>query len=131
MTSNPLRVFLIGGHGRVALSFTRQAVSSGHSLISQIRNPEHASDITNFEGNGSVHPLVESVEELDVKRLKGLFEQHKPNVILWAAGAGGKGGEERTRAVDRDAAVRVSRSCDSLRPATDPDSGTTLFTLAN
>ncbi|CEH17067.1 Predicted dehydrogenase [Ceraceosorus bombacis] len=116
MASNPLRIFLIGGHGRVALSFTRQAVSSGHAIISQIRNPDHASDITNFKGSGSVQPLVESVEDLDVNRLKGLFEQHKPNVILWTAGAGGKGGEERTRAVfDAIEASGISKSSDFRR----------------
>jgi hypothetical protein len=101
--TTPLKFFIIGGHGKVALSLTSQALARGHSVVSQIRQKAHISDLP--EGT---QPLVESIEETEQARLMQLLDEHQPNVVVFAAGAGGKGGEERTWAVDRDAAIRVS-----------------------
>lgn len=101
-----LTIFLIGGHGKVALSLTRQAVAAGNHVISQIRNQAHVEDLPR-EGSGSVTPLVESLEAASVEHLSGLFKRYNPNVVIFAAGAGGKGGAERTQAVDRDGAIKV------------------------
>lgn len=106
MTSNAARIFVIGGHGRVALQFTRLASQAGHTVISQIRNASHSSDLPN-PGPGKVEALVESLEDLSVSQLANLFKEQNPNVSLFAAGAGGKGGAERTFAVDRDGAIKV------------------------
>ncbi|PWN99939.1 NAD(P)-binding protein [Tilletiopsis washingtonensis] len=100
--TTPLKFFIIGGHGKVALSLTSQALARGHSVVSQIRQKAHISDLP--EGT---QPLVESIEETEQARLMQLLDEHQPNVVVFAAGAGGKGGEERTWAVDRDAAIRV------------------------
>lgn len=104
--SKALRIFVIGGHGRVAQLFTKVASESGHDVVSQIRNADHAKDLPT-PGPGKVEPLVESLEALDVSQLAQIFQKQAPNVILFSAGAGGKGGPERTFAVDRDGAIKV------------------------
>lgn len=101
-----LRIFVIGGHGRVALQFTRLASQAGHTIISQIRNPDHSSDLPS-SGPGKVEPLVKDLEALSSEEVSQLFKEYNPNVILFAAGAGGKGGAERTLNVDRDGALKV------------------------
>jgi len=108
--TTPLKFFIIGGHGKVALSLTSQALARGHSVVSQIRQKAHISDLP--EGT---QPLVESIEETEQARLTQLLDEHQPNVVVFAAGAGGKGGEERTWAVDRDAAIRVSGAGAKIR----------------
>lgn len=106
--SVPLSIFLIGGHGRVAQLFTRHAAEAGHTVVSQIRNADHAKDLPMpSSGTGKVVPLVESLEALSVSRLAELLRDHAPNVVVFSAGAGGKGGPRRTQAVDRDGAIKV------------------------
>jgi nucleoside-diphosphate-sugar epimerase len=103
---SPLRIFVIGGHGRVALQFTKYASQAGHTIISQIRDASQSSHLPQ-PGPGKVEPLVKSLEELSVDQIADLFKAQEPNVILFAAGAGGKGGQERTFKVDRDGAIKV------------------------
>lgn len=119
MSTTPLRIFVIGGHGKVAIHFTRLAVKAGHSVVSQIRNADHASDLPSSEGNGKVEPVVESLEALSIKQLSDLLVKHGPNVVLFSAGAGGKGGAERTIAVDRDGAIKVFDALEQSKLASD------------
>ena len=91
----------------MALSFTRQAAANGHRIFSMIRQPEHASDLPTGPKDDSVQPVVASLEHSSAKELAALFTKYNPNVILFSAGAGGKGGAERTKAVDEDGAIKV------------------------
>lgn len=109
--SNSLRIFVIGGHGRVALQFTRYASQAGHTVISQIRDANQSSDLPT-PGPGKVEPLIKSLEDLSSDEVSELFKEHNPNVILFSAGAGGKGGPERTFKVDRDGAIKVFDAID-------------------
>lgn len=45
-------------------------------------------------------PYVLSLEDASVKDFAELFDKEKPDGVVFSAGAGGKGGEERTKAVD-------------------------------
>ena len=107
MTSAPLSIFVVGGHGKVALHFTRQAAARGHKVFSMIRQPEHASDLPTGASSDSVQPVIASLEQSSVSDLASLFTKYSPNVILFSAGAGGKGGVERTKAVDEHGAIKV------------------------
>ena len=94
------RIVMIGGHGKVALLAAPLLVEAGHEVVSLIRNPDHSADVA---ATGAT-PLVLSVEEDDVAELTRVFAG--ADAIVWSAGAGGKGGPERTDAVDRAAAIR-------------------------
>lgn len=93
------RIAIVGGHGKVALRLTPLLVEQGDSVSAIIRNPDHAHDV---QAAGAT-PVVADVEELDVAGIAEVIEGH--DALVWAAGAGG-GNPERTRAVDRDAAIR-------------------------
>ncbi|HAS09821.1 MAG TPA: NAD-dependent dehydratase [Acidimicrobiaceae bacterium] len=94
-----MRVAIIGGHGKVARHLTRMLSAQGHDVTGIIRNPDHARDV---EAAGAV-PLVADVEQLSVDELAQHLAGH--DALVWSAGAGG-GDPDRTRAVDRDAAIR-------------------------
>ena len=59
------RIVIIGGHGKVALLAAPLLVAAGHEVISVIRNPAQADDITATGAS----PLVLSVEDATVEEL--------------------------------------------------------------
>lgn len=93
------RILLIGGHGKVALLLEPLLVGAGHHVTAMIRNPAHEGDVS---ATGAT-PLVADVQAFDLDQLTNLVSGN--DVVIWSAGAGG-GDPERTRAVDRDAAIR-------------------------
>ena len=94
------RIVIVGGHGKVALLAAPLLVAAGHEVISVIRNPAQADDITATGAS----PLVLSVEDATVEELTRALTG--ADAVVWSAGAGGKGGPQRTDAVDRAAAIR-------------------------
>ena len=93
------RIAIIGGHGKVALLLAPLLVEQDHTVTAVIRNPDHAAEV---EAVGAT-PLVADVEQLATDGLADALREH--DAVVWSAGAGG-GNPERTRAVDRDAAIR-------------------------
>lgn len=102
--TNSTTVTIIGGHGRVALLTSPVLVAAGHRVRSVVRNPDHAAEV---EASGA-EAVVLDVEDADVTALTGLAGES--DVLVWSAGAGG-GDPARTRAVDRDAAIRSIDAC--------------------
>ena len=94
------RIVIVGGHGKVALFLAPILSARGHDVVSLIRDPEQADEVS---ATGAV-PLVVSVEEASDAELAAAFSG--ADAIVWSAGAGGKGGAQRTDAVDRQAAIR-------------------------
>ncbi|KZS96742.1 NAD(P)-binding protein [Sistotremastrum niveocremeum HHB9708] len=101
MTS-PQNVVIIGGHGHIALRLAR-LLSPTHSVTSLIRDPSHAADIKET----GAHPLLLSLEHNTSHDFTQLFQQKDVDVVVFSAGAGGKGGEERTKRVDYEGAVKI------------------------
>jgi nucleoside-diphosphate-sugar epimerase len=97
------RYVLLGGHGKVALHITRIATQSPFNwqIDSIHRSPFHDEDIRNVGGN----PITFDLEKASTSDLAAKF--HGADGIIWSAGAGGKGGKERTWAVDYESAVRA------------------------
>ncbi|GAA2847323.1 SDR family oxidoreductase [Paenarthrobacter ilicis] len=93
------RIAIIGGHGKVALHLSRILSDEGHDVTSYIRNPDHASDVTDTGASAEVL----DVENSTTAELASALSGH--DAVVWSAGAGG-GSPERTYAVDRDAAIR-------------------------
>lgn len=103
------RVLLLGGHGKVALHLTPLLLARSWNVTSVIRNPEHEKEIlqlgNGYHGKGKVDVLVFSLE--DVKSdadAQAILDAVQPDYVVWAAGAGGQGGPERTYAIDQNAA---------------------------
>lgn len=94
-----MRIAIIGGHGKVAMLASPLLVAAGHEVTSLIRNPQHGDEVA---ATGAA-PVVADVEQLDVEGIAAVLRGH--DAVVWSAGAGG-GDAGRTRAVDRDAAIR-------------------------
>ena len=111
------RVLLFGGHGKVALYMTPLLLSKGYHLTSVIRNPDHKAEIESLAPSSSsssashksnLSILISSVEDLtSTAAATDLLSQTRPSIVIWSAGAGGKGGAARTKAVDEIAAKHV------------------------
>lgn len=76
-------------------------LSSSHSVTSIIRDPAHEQDIKDI----SATPLLLSLEDASVADFTNAFKEY--DVIYFSAGAGAKGGEERTKKVDYEGALKV------------------------
>lgn len=99
------RILVFGGHGKIALLTHPLLVERGHEVTAVIRNPNHAAEVA---AAGAV-PLLADVEQLDTEAIAALIAGH--DAVVWSAGAGG-GDAARTRAVDRDAAIRSMRAAE-------------------
>ncbi len=93
-----MRILIIGGHGKVARLLTPMLVEDSHEVTAVVRNPDHVADV---ESDGA-SALVADVEAMGVVALTETMGA--TDAVVWVAGAGG-GDENRTYAVDRDAAI--------------------------
>ncbi|ESZ97998.1 hypothetical protein SBOR_1611 [Sclerotinia borealis F-4128] len=124
MTPTP-RILLLGGHGKVSLLLTPKILSRSWDLISMVRNADHRTDIlhaaaqaSNYgtgagagTGIGNLEILVESIEDVKSESdAKGILDRVKADWVIWCAGAGGKGGKERTYAIDQNACIHFIRA---------------------
>lgn len=98
MSSSPMRVAVVGGHGKIGLLLTRILADRGDDVTSIIRNPDHAAEV---KAAGGVAKLAD-VEKLTAEEIANVLAGQQ--AVVWSAGAGG-GSPERTYAVDRDAAI--------------------------
>jgi NAD(P)H-binding len=86
----------------VSLRLAKCLLSSPtHSVTSIIRDPAHEQDIKDI----SATPLLLSLEDASVADFSNVFKEY--DVVYFSAGAGGKGGEERTKKVDYEGAVKI------------------------
>jgi uncharacterized protein YbjT (DUF2867 family) len=88
------RVFVVGAAGKVGRRFVRQLAERGHQALALHRNPEQTGEL---EALGAI-PVSGSLLELDVSGLARLMAGS--DVVVFSAGAGGKGGVEMTDAID-------------------------------
>lgn len=99
-------------------------LSRSWHVTSVVRNPDHVEEIkSHAKGQpGKLEVLVRSLEDVkNESQAKGVLDEARPHYVIWSAGmrrfslhrkliltndigAGGKGGSERTYAIDRDAA---------------------------
>ncbi|KAJ7200581.1 hypothetical protein GGX14DRAFT_372168 [Mycena pura] len=101
----PKKVVIVGGHGNVSLRLARLLAGAGHSVTSIIRTPAHEADIRAASSAGTVTPLILSLEASPAADFAAAFR--RADAVYFSAGAGGQGGEERTKAVDYEGALKV------------------------
>lgn len=92
---------IVGGHGKVALLLEPLLTGVGHSVDAIIRDETQAQDIRDRGAN----PVVLSVEDSTTDEIARAFTG--ADAVIWSAGAGGKGGPDRSHAVDNLAAKRT------------------------
>lgn len=84
--------------------------SSGVKVTSVIRDAAQSKDI---EEAGAT-PAVLSLEEDPADAFTTLFNEKRADVVYFAAGAGGNGGEERTKKVDYEGALKISDAIEGV-----------------
>jgi uncharacterized protein YbjT (DUF2867 family) len=91
-------IFIVGGHGKIALRFERLASQAGHRVRAMARNPNHSGDID----AAGAEPVVADIETDDITGVvKGA------DVVVFAAGAGAGSGPERKKTVDLGGAIKL------------------------
>ena len=100
------KVLLLGGHGKIAMKLTPMLTAKSWDVTSLVRNEDHRSEIVNLgNGPGKIDIVVDSLDDVsEESHAKRVLDTVNPSVVIWAAGAGGKGGAARTKAVDEVAA---------------------------
>ncbi|KIV87060.1 hypothetical protein PV11_02631 [Exophiala sideris] len=105
-TSAP-RVLLLGGHGKVSLLLSPLLLAKHWNITSVVRNKDYEAEILALGGDqpGKIEVLVDSLDDVkEASQAQKVIDQVKPDYVVWSAGAGGKGGPSRTKAVDEIAA---------------------------
>ncbi|GAB1317706.1 NAD dependent epimerase/dehydratase [Madurella fahalii] len=113
-------VLLLGGHGKVAQLLTPLLLRRAWDVTSIIRSAGQVPAVQRLgelaAGNestkaGKLNVLVRSLEEVKSEGdAKKVLDEVGADYVVWSAGAGGKGGSERTYAIDRDAATYFIRA---------------------
>lgn len=105
------KIVIIGGHGNVGLQLSRSLAKSSpaHIVKSVIRNPNQSEDILNT----SAEPVVLSLEDDPVSKFIELFEGQ--DIVYFSAAAGVNAGDERTRRVDFEGAVKVFNAIEAVK----------------
>lgn len=100
------RVLLLGGHGKIAMKLTPMLTAKSWDVTSVVRNEDHKSEIMSLgNGPGKIDVIVDSLDEVNEEsHAKRVLDTVNPSIVVFSAGAGGKGGPSRTKAVDEVAA---------------------------
>ncbi|KAI0263220.1 NAD(P)-binding protein [Gloeopeniophorella convolvens] len=107
------KIVIVGGHGKIALYLARTLTNKQYSVTSIIRNTDQIPDI--IAVSPSITPLILSLEDSPVSAFAEAFTG--ADVVVFAAGAGGKGGAERTRAVDYEGAIKTYDALEAVSGA--------------
>lgn len=106
-------ILLIGGHGKVSQLITPLILARSWQLTSLIRDPAQNPTINCLGDNqpGKLNVLIDSLEEITSQtQAQKIIDDVAPTHIIWSAGAGGKGGPQRTKAIDQDACIAFIRA---------------------
>jgi nucleoside-diphosphate-sugar epimerase len=83
-------------------------IAPNHEVYSIVRTPDHDADV---EATGAM-PVHLSLEDSSELEFTDVFTA--ADVVYFIAGAGGKGGEERTKAVDYEGALKVFNAIEKV-----------------
>ncbi|BDZ42290.1 NAD-dependent dehydratase [Paraoerskovia sediminicola] len=94
------KIALIGAHGKVGQLSIPVLVGRGHEVSAVVRSQDQFSEMSDAGATPVLLDVASASEDEMAEALAG------HDVVVWSAGAGGKGGADTTYAVDRDAAIR-------------------------
>ncbi len=126
-------IAIAGGHGKIALRLTRRPSARGETVLSLIRNPDHADDVRAQGGQPIVCDLERATAPEIAEAVTGA------SGVVFAAGAGPGSGAERKLTVDRDGAIKLLEAAEaadvprylmiSSVGAEDPPEGDDVFSV--
>ncbi|MGY0556790.1 SDR family oxidoreductase [Lysobacter sp. A421] len=93
-----MRVLIVGANGQIGRRLVKQMASGPHKAQAMIRSAEQAAGLRELGADATV---VADLEDDIQTALDGC------DAVIFTAGSGGKGGHEKTDAVDRDGAIAV------------------------
>jgi uncharacterized protein YbjT (DUF2867 family) len=96
-----MRIAIAGGHGQIALALTGRLAARGETVVSLIRNPDHAEDVRVQGGRPVLCDLERATVDEVAEAIAGA------DAVVFAAGAGPGSGAARKLTLDRDGAIKL------------------------
>lgn len=96
-----MNVAIAGAHGKIALRLTRLLAVQGDRVIGLIRNPDHATEVS----QAGASPVVCDLEQATVEEVATAIDG--ADTVVFAAGAGPGSGADRKLTMDRDGAIKL------------------------
>jgi uncharacterized protein YbjT (DUF2867 family) len=96
-----MRTGIVGGHGQIAIRLTRLLLERGDQVVSLVRNPDHAQELSDLGAEG----MVLDVEQADAGDLAAAVRGC--DAVVFAAGAGPGSGPARKETMDYGGAVKL------------------------
>src|SRR5882757_5507702 len=96
-----MKVAIAGGHGKIGRRLTRLLARQGDQVVSLIRNPDHAGDVSADGGQ----PAIVDLENDDGEKVAGAVGDS--DAVVFAAGAGPGSGAARKETMDYGGAVKL------------------------
>lgn len=93
-----MRVLIVGANGHIGRRLIKQMSTGPHQCVAMIRSPDQADELREL---GADDTVVADLENDVQPALDGC------DAVIFTAGSGGKGGQEKTDAIDRDGAIAV------------------------
>ena len=102
-----MKVAIAGGHGKIAQLLTKPLTARGDSVVSLIRNPDHAGELREL----GAEPVVCDLEHVDADEASAAVAG--ADAVVFAAGAGPGSGPARKRTMDLGGAVKLIEAAKS------------------
>jgi len=97
-----VKIYIAGGHGKIALLLSRLLATAGHEPVGITRNAAHAVDIA---ATGATSVVLD-LEAISVDEVAAVISD--ADAVVFAAGAGPGSSAERKLTVDRDGAILLA-----------------------
>ena len=97
-----MKIYIAGGHGKIALLLARQLATAGHEPVAIIRNPAQGVDVAAVGATS----VVLDLEASGVDDIATVISD--ADAVVFAAGAGPGSTAERKLTVDRDGAIKLA-----------------------
>jgi uncharacterized protein YbjT (DUF2867 family) len=99
-----MKVAIAGAHGKIALRLTRLLAVEDDQVIGLIRNPDHATDVS----QAGASPVLCDLEQATIEEIATAIDA--VDAVVFAAGAGPGSGADRKLTMDRDGAIKLLRA---------------------
>ncbi|KAK7407873.1 hypothetical protein QQX98_009988 [Neonectria punicea] len=106
--SSSRHILVLGGNGKISRLLTEIVLKKSWSVTSVIRTQEQVKDLEEFGAGlpGKLTVLVRDLEQVDSQeKAAAIIKEVNPDSVVWCAGAGATGSQDRVFRIDRDAAV--------------------------